>query len=244
MLKYCLQMNQVILPDPLGLWPAPLELTLELTEILLIEKVEAAQSAPLLEVAAFLRPPVAGQVWHWGSDAFSLAREERYHLHRRIAYLAPGQVLLARLTLGENIALSPCYHQGLSSRVVLADHADLLEQLALRPYLPLLPHEVEEDVYVRALFARELIRQPDLILVALDQAWVTILAPSQALLLLQDYLAAQGSAALVVGQPLQDFYPVASRLLRLEAGRLVPHPLPEHQGRPLTDFLPLVMGEE
>jgi ABC-type molybdenum transport system ATPase subunit/photorepair protein PhrA len=107
-----------------------------------------------------------------------------------------------------------------------------------------LPQQVEEDVYIRALIARELIRHPDLILVALDKSWQTILAPSQAILFLQDYLATQASAALLVGLSLQDFYPVASRLLRLESGRLTPHPLAEHQGPPLTDFLPLVMGEE
>ena len=244
MLKYSLMLNQVILPDPLGLWPAPLELTLELKEILLIEKVGADKSAPLLEVASSLHPPVAGRVWHWGLDAFSLAREERYYLRRRIAYLAPGQVLLNRLTLGENIALSPCYHKGISFREVLAEHADLLEQLALRPYLPLFPQEVEEDVYLRALWARELIKKPDLILAALDKSWQTLLAPSQAILFLEDYLATQGGAALLLGPSLQNFYPLASRLLRLESGRLIAHPLAEHQGRPLTDFLPLVMGEE
>jgi ABC-type ATPase involved in cell division len=244
MLKYCLMLNQVILPDPLGLWPAPLELNLELKEILLIEQVGADESAPLLEVAASLRPPVAGQVWHWGTDAFGLAREERYYLSRRIAYIAPGQVLLSRLTLGENIALSPRYYKGLSFRAVLAEHADLLEHLALQPYLTLLPQQVDKDVYLRALWARELIRQPDLILVALDKSWETLLAPSQAILFLQDYLAAQGSPALLTGQSLQNFYPLASRLLRLESGRLIAHPLAEHQGRPLTDFLPLGLGEE
>jgi ABC-type ATPase involved in cell division len=244
MLKYCLLMNQVILPDPLGLWPAPLELTLELKEILLIEKVGADESASLLEVASALRPPVVGQVWHWGSDAFSLAREDRYYLLRRVAYIAPGQVLLKHLTLGENISLSPCYYQGISSRAALEENADLLEQLDLRPYLNLMTQEVEKDVYIRALMARELIRHPDLILVALDKSWENILAPSQALLFLQNYLATQGSAALLVGQSLQSFHRVASRLLRLESGRLIPYPLAEHQGRPLTDYLPLVMGKE
>jgi ABC-type ATPase involved in cell division len=244
MLKYCLLMNQVILPDPLGLWPAPLELTLELKEILLIEKVGADQSAPLLQVASALRPPMVGQAWHWGSDAFNLAREERYYLLRRVAYIAPGQVLLKRLTLGENIALSLCYYQGISSRAALEEHADLLEQLDVRPYLALLPQEVDKDVYIRALMARELIRHPDLIIVALDKTWETILAPSQALLFLQNYLAARGSAALLVGESLPNFHRVASRLLRLESGHLTPYPLEERQGRPLTDFLPLVMREE
>jgi ABC-type ATPase involved in cell division len=195
-------------------------------------------------VAASLKPPEAGQVWHWDLDAFSLPREERYRLRRRIAYLVPGQVLLSRLTLGENIALGTCYQEGISTRAVLSGHADLLEHLGLKPYLPLMPDEVDEEVCFRALWARELIKQPELIVAVLGEAWEPHTPPQEGILLLKDYLARRGGAALLLGQALQDFHPLASRLLRQEAGGLLPQPLSEHQGRPLTDFLPLVIGEE
>jgi len=244
MLKHCLLLNQVTPAGPPGLWPAPLDLALELQEVVLIENIGPDESAALLEVASSLKPPVAGEIRHWGLDAFSLAREELFRLRRRIAYLAPDQVLLSRLTLGENIALGTCYHFGTSSGAVLSCHAALLEQLGLMPYLPLLPQEVDEDVQLLALWARELIKQPELIVAVLGEAWEPLETPSQGVSYLQDYLVRRGGAALILGQSLEDFYHLASRLLRWETGRLIPQPLSEHQGRPLTDFLPLVVQEK
>jgi ABC-type ATPase involved in cell division len=243
MLKRCLALNQVILPAPPGMWPTPLDLILDLQEVLLIDKIGPEESTPLVEVASTLRPPVGGRVWHWDQDAYSLPREELYRLRRRIAYLAPGQVLLSRLTLGENIALGTSFQEGTSSRSVLSCYADLMERLGLQPFLPFLPHEVGEEVCIRALWARELIKQPELILAVLDEPWDPQAPPDQGILLLQDYLANRGGAALLLGRSLQNFHPLASRLLRWESGRLIPHPLSEPQGRPLTDFLPLIPGE-
>jgi ABC-type ATPase involved in cell division len=244
MLKHCLTMNQVMLPGPSGMWPAPLHLTLELQEVLLIEQVSPEESRPFLDVAATLRPPLAGQVRHWGKDTFRLPREERYHLRRRIACIAPGQVLLSRLTLGENIALGPCYYEGVTSRSVLLKHAGLLEQLALPPHLHRLPHQVEKEVYLRALWARELVKQPQIILAAVDPTLRLLSGPSQGTAFLQDYLAGRGAATLLLGQSLQPFHSLANRLLRREAGQLTGYALLEHPGRPLTDFLSLVVEEK
>ncbi len=244
MLRHCLVFNQVVLAGPPGVWPAPLDLSLELQEVLLVDRIGADASIPLLEAAAALKNPVAGQVLHWGLDAASLAREERYRLRRRIAYLTPAQVLLSRLNLGENIALGISFQEGASTRSVLASHAGLLERLALQPFLSFLPHEVEEEVYVRALWAREFIKQPDLIVAVLGEAWEPYDPPEQGLLFLKDYLTDRQGAALLLGQSLDRFHPLASRLLRWDAGRLLPQPLSEHRGRPLTDFLPLLPQED
>jgi predicted ABC-type transport system involved in lysophospholipase L1 biosynthesis ATPase subunit len=241
MLSHCLEFKQVQLPGPPETWPRPLDLSLGLQEVLLIEKMGPEESAQLLEVAGSLRPPVAGEVRHWGRDAFNLPRVERYRLRRRIACLGPRMALLSRLTLGENIALGSCYQQGLATRTVLAGHGDLLGRLALHPYLSLRPHEVEIRVYIRALWARELIKQPELIIAVRDETWEPFSAPAHGILFLQDYLAKGGGAALILGQTLEDFHPLANRLLRRENGEFVSHPLSEHQGRPLTDFLPLLM---
>jgi len=244
MIKHCLVLNKVSLPGPQDLWPAPLDLAVGLREVVLIENIGPDESEPLGKVASTLSPPLAGEVRHWDQDAFSLPREDLYQLRRRIAYLAPGMKLLKRLTLGENIALGPSYHHGTSIRSVLDCHADLLEHLGLRPFLSLLPQDVEIKVYILALWARELIKQPELIVAVRNETWETFSVPNEGILVLQDYLAHQGGAALVLGRSHENFYHLASRLLRFESGRLVPHPLEEHQGRPLTDFLPLVTGEE
>ena len=244
MLRNCLVFNQAVLSGPPGIWPAPLDLSLELQEVLLVDRVGAEASTPILEAASALKHPVAGQILHWGLDTATLAREERYRLRRRIAYLTPEQVLLSRLNLGENIALGTSFQAGTSTRSVLAFHADMLERLDLQPFLPFLPHEVEAEIYLRALWAREFIKQPDLIVAVLGEAWEPHDPPEQGILLLQDYLTGRQGAALLLGQSLERFHPLASRLLRWDAGRLLPQPLSEHQGRPLTDFLPLLPPED
>jgi ABC-type ATPase involved in cell division len=244
MIKNCLVLNQVMLPGPQDAWAAPLDLTVGLQEVVLIEDIGPDESLPLGQVASTLSRPVAGEARHWDQDAFSLPREDLYHLRRRIAYLAPGIKLLSRLTLGENIALGPSYYQGTSTQSVLESHAYLLERLALAPFLSFLPPDVDIQVYIRALWARELIKMPELIVAVRNEAWEPFSVPNEGILVLQDYLAHQGAAALLLGRSHEQFHHLASRLLRFESGRLIPQPLEEHQGRPLTDYLPLVMGEK
>jgi ABC-type ATPase involved in cell division len=244
MIKQCLVLNGVTLPGPPDAWPVPVDLTLGLQEVVLIEHISTAESKPLAAVAASLSRPVVGEVRLWDEDPVSLPREDLFRLRRRIAYLAPGIKLLSRLTLGENIALGPSYHHGTPIPSVLATHARLLEGLALQPFLSQLPQDVDIKVYIRALWARELIKQPELIVAVQDEAWEPFSAPGEGILVLQDYLAKGGGAALILGRSQETFHYLASQLLRFESGRLLPQPLEEHQGRPLTDFLPLVIGEE
>ncbi|MEJ2673054.1 MAG: hypothetical protein P8168_12820 [Deltaproteobacteria bacterium] len=118
MLLYTLNLELVTLPDAPA-WPTPLSIAVALNEVVLIEGAHPATAAPLLEVAATLRSPVTGIVLHWDQIAETLPREELFHLRSRIAYIAPGQVLLRQLSLGENIALAPCYHQGNSAAAAL-----------------------------------------------------------------------------------------------------------------------------
>jgi ABC-type ATPase involved in cell division len=236
--------NQVTLPGSQDWWAAPVDLTVGLQEVVLIENIGTDECVPLGEVAAILSPPLAGEVRFWDQDADSLSREDFYQLRRRIAYLAPGMKLLNRLTLGENIALGPYYHYGTSIQSVLECHAYLLDRLALAPFLSLLPQDVEIKVYIRALWARELIKMPELIVAVNNDATEPLPVPNEGILILQDYLAHRGGAALLLGRSLETFHHLASRLLRYESGRLIPQPLEERQGRPLTDFLPLVMGEK
>jgi ABC-type ATPase involved in cell division len=244
MIKNCLVLNGVTLPGPPELWSAPLDLTVGLQEVVLIDNIGPDESEPLGEVASTLSQPLAGEVHHWGQDAFSLPREDLYLLRRRIAYLAPHMKLLSRLTLGENIALGPSYYHGTSIRSVLECHAYLLERLTLQPFLALLPQDVDIKVYIKALWARELIKLPELIVAVRHETWEPFSVPNEGILVLQDYLAHRGGAALLLGRSHEQFHHLASRLLRFDSGRLIPQPLEEHQGRPLTDYLPLVMGEE
>jgi ABC-type lipoprotein export system ATPase subunit len=240
MLHYALNLELVTLPEPAAAWPAPLSLAVALNEIVLLEGVEPATAEPLLEVAAALRSPVVGQVWHWGQRAEALSRAELYHLRSRMAYISPRQVLLSRLSVGENITLAPCYHQGCSESEALAPHADLLERLKLQAHLDQFPGQVTAQVYARAVWARELLKEPELILMAVSGYSATTTGAEMLVATLQDYLAKYAAAAILLGESLEPFYPLGHRLLRLEAEQLLKMPVLEHRARPLSAYLPLV----
>jgi len=239
MLNYALHLDLVTLPLN-AVWPAPLSLSLAYNEVVLIEGAGPAVSSPLLEVAATLAAPVSGNVRHWGRDAATGRREKLYRLRRRIAYISPQQVLLHLLTLAENIALGPCYYQGYSETEALDLHADLLEQLELKVHLTRYPPQVSPATYDRAVWARELVKGPELILAVVSGSLATTAGAAILTEVLREYLVRYGAAALLLGESLEAFYPLGHRLFLLEAGQLRKQTILEHRARPLTAYLPLV----
>jgi ABC-type lipoprotein export system ATPase subunit len=239
MLHYALNLELVTLPEAAA-WPAPLSIAVALNEVVLIEGAEPAMAEPFLEVAATLQSPVTGKVRHWGLDAEALSREDLYQLRGRLAYISPRQVLLRRLRLSENIGLAPCYHLGCSEAEALEPHTDLLERLKLEAHLDQLPARVSAAVYTRAVWARELIKGPELILAAISGGLGSAAGAQMLVPVLKAYLARNGAAAVLLGESLEPYYSLGHRLLRLEAGELLKNPLLEHRARPLTAFLPLV----
>lgn len=239
MLDYALHLDMVTLPLDTA-WPAPLSLALAFNEVVLIEGAGPAVSSPLLEVAATLASPVAGHVRHWGREAALGRREKLYRLRRRIAYVSSQQVLLHLSTLAENIALGPCYYQGCSEAEALAPHADMLGQLELKAYLNHYPTQVSAAIYARAVWARELVKGPELILAAISGDLATTVGAAMLADVLRQYLTRYGAAALLLGESLEAYYPLGHRLFVLESGQLRLRTILEHRARPLTAYLPLV----
>ena len=239
MLNYALNLDMVTLPLN-AVWPAPLSLSLAFNEVVLIEGAGPAVSSPLLEVASTLAAPVAGKVRHWGRDAMTRRRERLYRLRRRIAYISPQQVLMHLLTLAENIALGPCYYEGYTEAEALALHSDLLDQLDLKAHLTRYPTQVSNAIYSRAVWARELIKGPELILAAISGEFATTTGAAILANVLREYRTRYGAAALLLGESLEAFYPLGNRLLLLEAGQLHKQTILEHRARPLTAYLHLV----
>ena len=239
MLNYALNLDLVTLPGD-GAWPVPLSLAVAFNEVVLIEGAGLAVSVPLLEVAATLQAPVSGNVRHWGRDAAMGRREKLYRLRRRIAYISPRQVLLHLITLGENIALGPCYCLGCSETEALAPHADLLELLELQTHLSQYPLQVSAAIYDRAVWARELVKGAELILAVISGDLATTTGAAMLATVLREYLSRYGAAALLLGESLEAFYPLGHRLFLLESGQLRKRTILEHRARPLTAYLPLV----
>jgi putative ABC transport system ATP-binding protein len=239
MLHHALNLDVITLPEAPG-WPAPLSLTVAFNEVVLIEGAGPVISRPLLEVAATLLSPVTGHVRHWGRDAALRRRDQLYRLRRRIAYISPWQVLLHLITLRENIALGPCYYQGCRENEALAPFAELLEQLELQGHLTQYPPQVSHATYARAVWARELVKEPELILAVISGDLSTTAGGAMLANVLQHYRVRYGTAILLLGESLEAFYPLGHRLFMLESGRLRKQATLEHRARPLTAYLPLV----
>ena len=239
MLHHALNLDMVTLPGHSG-WPAPLSLAVAFNEVVLIEGAGLAVSSPLLEVASTLASPVTGHVRHWGRDAATRRREKLFRLRRRIAYISPHQVLIHLLTLAENIALGPSYYHGYTEAEALALHADLLEQLELTAHLTRRPTQVSKAIYSRALWARELVKGPELILAAISGEFASTAGAALLSSVLKEYRTRYGAATLLLGESLEAFYHLGHRLHLLEAGQLRKQTILEHRARPLTAYLPLV----
>lgn len=239
MLHHALNLDMVVLPGDTA-WPAPLSLAVAFNEVVLIEGAGPAVSAPLLEVASTLASPVAGHVRHWGRDAATRRRERLFRLRRRIAYISPQQVLLHLISLAENIALGPCYYLGCTAAEALAPHGDLLEQLELTTHLTQTPPQVSNIIYARAVWARELVKGPELILAVISGEFSTTSGSAMLANVLREYRTRYGAAALLLGKSLEAFYPLGHRLLLLEDRQLQKQTILEHRARPLTAYLPLV----
>lgn len=240
MLRYSLVMEQVILPDHPQDWPTPLDLQVGLKEVLLLDGVTLAEGESLLRVAATLKLPQEGTVLHWGKSFLLLPRGEVFRLRRHLALITPGQVLLQRFSLGENIALSLCYHHGSLVSQVLQRHRRLLDLLELGPYLALYPPQLPPDAYLRGLIARELVKGPELILATPEgPAWSedSKLFFREALL---DYIDNEQTAIFLAGRHLGIFQPLGHRLLQVEHGRFSETLLLDRPDRSPAAFLRLV----
>jgi ABC-type ATPase involved in cell division len=240
MLRYSLIMHQVSLPDLPPEWPVPLDLQLGLNEVLLLEGVGWNEAKAFWQVAATLAVPAQGEVLYWGKNRDHLPRSEFFLLRRQIAYIAVGQVLLQHLDLGENIALALCYHHDLTISQVLEEQGEFLDRLGLQPYLHRLPAHLPPNIYWLGIWARELVKGPELVLACLEgPGWMK---RNQEVLqgVLEAQIARNQGAFLLAGRDLGAFYPRAHRVLRPVAGSFSENLLLQTRERSPVAFFPLI----
>lgn len=240
MIRYSLVLENLTLPPPRSRWPESFELRLGMTEVLLIEGISEEDGQNLLDVAATLNEPEQGQVSIWGKEVANLTRPELYNLRSQIAYVHPKQALIQIYTLAENIALGPSYHFGTTLSDTFRKHAAVIDRLELQPFLSLKPPEVSESVYLRTLWARELVKLPELILAIMDTSPDAADTQDMLLTLLQDYLDEREPAVILVGYSLAACHHLAHRVIKLEHGRMQERRLWERGELPLIDYLPLI----
>jgi len=240
MLRTSLTMHQISLPDLPPDWPVPLDLQLGLNEVLLLEGVGWNEVKAFWRAAATLAVPAQGEVLYWGRSRAQLPRSELYLVRKQIAYITTGQVLLQHLNLGENLALAKCYHQDLTVSQALEDQGAFLDRLGLQPFLNWLPAHLPPYIYWRGIWARELIKEPELVLACLETpVWMK---RNQEVLhkVLEARIARNQGAFLLAGRDLSSLYPLAHRVLRPGAGTFSETLLQQSREKSPVTFFPLV----
>ncbi|AEB09396.1 hypothetical protein Desac_1541 [Desulfobacca acetoxidans DSM 11109] len=243
LLHTSLVLSEVVAPELKVSRHGPVSLTVGLQEFVLLAGLTAREADYLLRLAATLRPPSGGRIFHWGQDLFSLPRNALYLWRARLAFVSPFQSLLPRLTVLENITLSQTLLTGRSPDEVASQHQVLLNRLDLMPFLADHPRTLPVRAYHLALWARELLKQPELILGLLPSSEDLYGGPPLTLYLLpllQEFHARRRGAILLAGPDLASFYHAADRLVRCREDVWQGEPLPGRANQPLIDYLNLL----
>jgi ABC-type transporter Mla maintaining outer membrane lipid asymmetry ATPase subunit MlaF len=119
----------------------------------------------LLETAAGLCPPPAGQVRLLGHYVAALGEREARALRRQVGFVyGDGGRLLSHLTLAQNLALPLCYHRNCELEAVADELGQLLAAFELEAVARRLPGQVTPAFRQRAALARALALQPQVLL--------------------------------------------------------------------------------
>jgi ABC-type lipoprotein export system ATPase subunit len=136
-------------------------------QVALVGHSGAAQTA-LLRLLAGVIAPNAGVVRAFGKNLAELSYEQMREHRMRIGYVFEATGLIGNLSLGDNIALPLAYHGDRELRGIPLDRTDKVKrvarELAIERYLAAPVFRVSASVRKRALVARALVREPDLLL--------------------------------------------------------------------------------
>jgi ABC-type methionine transport system ATPase subunit len=241
-LQTSLLLEGVTAPELTEFFPAPVSLAVGLREFVLLEGLGVRPADLLLRLAATLRRPAGGRIFHWGRDLLALSRRDLYPWRRRLALVTPLQALLPRLTVLENVSLSQTLTSTQTARTVADRHRELLSWFGLREYLGHYPGDLPARQYHLALWARELIKEPALILgVQASRAEPSDVPDLSPWLLpwLENYHANRQGAVVLAGPVLEVAYALADRVLDCRGEVWQERPLPGRDHHPLSNYLDL-----
>lgn len=119
----------------------------------------------LLKICGTLLSPTSGTVSWFGRAREQMDKEEEiYHLRRRIGLVHRETSLISNMTILDNISLGLQYHENLRREQAYARVTDLLRQFELYEDRHLRPADLTFERRRLAVYARELVKEPQLFL--------------------------------------------------------------------------------
>jgi len=194
-------------------------LDVEAGEIVAVLGRSGSGKSTLLHVLGGLDRPDAGTVEVAGRPVTGVGERRLSALRRRhIGFVFQFFHLLPELT-GEGNVLLPARVRGADPEAPARGRA-LVDRLGLRPVADSLPHHLSGGEQQRFAIARALVNDPALLLADEPTGNLDVEAGAAVLALLRE-LAGEGRAIVLVTHE-ANAAAIADRVLRLEAGRLVP----------------------
>ena len=196
-----------------------IDLDLREEEHVLVTGPSGAGKSTLLHVAGVLDAPTRGSVRIDGARAETLRPRERAALRlAKIGFVFQHHYLVPDLTVEENVAL-PALALGVAPEVAHARAEALLARVGVAGAAGRLPRELSGGEQQRAGIARALVNRPRVILA--DEPTGNLDASNaDSVAALLSELHREGAALLVVTHEPSRF-PDATRIVRIEAGRIV-----------------------
>jgi putative ABC transport system ATP-binding protein len=186
-------------------------------ELVLLEGPSGAGKTTLLGVAAGLLTPTAGDVWLAGRLLAALTPAERRAVRaRQVGFVFQRSNLLARLTVGENVALMQAMagrDGGPAAREVVL----LLEELGIAALAGRRPQELSGGEEQRAAVARALVHRPAIVLADEPTGNLDSAAGRSVAAALAQAASGRGAAVLVATHDSR-LIPYAARRLHIEDG--------------------------
>jgi len=192
-------------------------LSIERGAFTLVEGPSGSGKTTLLAILGTLERPTAGAVAVDGVDPAGLGEAGRSLLRRRFGFAFPGGALVPRLPLWENVTL------GLVPRGhAVADRRDraaaLLERVGLTAKLRAPGETLSSGELQRALVARALVGDPEILVVDEPLANLDPSARDRLVALLREFHV--GGGTVLATSHVDGAFPFATTTFRLEAGHL------------------------
>lgn len=139
-------------------------LLLEQGEVIGVFDPAGLACLPLLQICATLVTPLRGKVYLDGIPVPYGKELSLFGLRRKIAYITQESALISSFTLVQNVYLGWAYHENNKFEKTWETGEKLLDIFQIRPYRDSLPTDVNSEILKRAICAREMAKEPRLIL--------------------------------------------------------------------------------
>lgn len=118
----------------------------------------------LLRICATLLCPTAGQIRWFGRSSEEMKEKEIYALRRRLGLVHRESSLISNMTIEDNVTLGMKYHEDIDPEAAYRRAAEILRQFDLYEERLLRPAQLTFEKRRLAVYARELVKEPQLFL--------------------------------------------------------------------------------